>query len=111
MYLGTFYWLGLTRDQLQSSPHPFYGVVPSKQFIPLGRVTLLITFRDTSNYRTETLAFEVVDFSGSYHVILGWPCYIKFMTIPSYAYLKLKILGLAGVITVEAKAQRVLDCE
>jgi hypothetical protein len=53
----------------------------------------------------------VVDFSGSYHVILGRPCYIKFMTIPSYAYLKLKILGLAGVITVEAKAQRVLDCE
>jgi hypothetical protein len=24
-----------------------------------------------SNYRTETLTFEVVDFSGPYHIILG----------------------------------------
>jgi ribonuclease HI len=29
----------------------------------------------------------------------------------SYAYLKLKIPGPAGIITVEAKAQRALDCE
>jgi hypothetical protein len=33
------------------------------------------------------------------------------MTIPSYAYLKLKIPGPTGIITVEAKTQRVLDCE
>jgi hypothetical protein len=50
------------------------------------------------------LAFEVVDFSRPYHVILGWPCFVTFMAIPSYAYLKLKILGPTGVITVEAKA-------
>jgi hypothetical protein len=30
MYLDTFEGLGLTWDQLQSSPHPFYGVVPGK---------------------------------------------------------------------------------
>jgi hypothetical protein len=34
-----------------------------------------------------------------------------FMAIPSYANLKLKILGPTGVITIEAKAQRALDCE
>jgi hypothetical protein len=34
-----------------------------------------------------------------------------FMVIPSYAYLMLKIPGLMGVITVEAKTQRTLDCE
>jgi hypothetical protein len=63
------------------------------------------------NYHTEMLTFEVVDFSGPYHVILGQPCYIKFMAVPSYVYLKLKILGPIGVITVEAKAHRLLDCE
>jgi hypothetical protein len=91
MYLDTFEGLGLTRDQLQSSPHPFYRVVPSKQYVPLGRGTLPITFKDVSNYRSEMLTFEAVDFSGPYHVILGWPCYIKFMAIPSYAYLKMLI--------------------
>jgi hypothetical protein len=43
------------------------------------------------------LAFEIVDFSGPYHIILGRPCYIKFMAIPSYAYLKLKIPGPTGL--------------
>jgi hypothetical protein len=71
-------------------------------------VTLQVTFGDTSKYRTETLTFEVVDFSVPYHIILGQPCYGKFMAIPSYAYLKLKIPGLAGVITVEAKTLRAL---
>jgi hypothetical protein len=93
-----------------SSLHPFYGVVPGKQSVPLGQVTLLMTFGDVSNYRTETLTFEVVDFSGPYQVILGWPCYVKFMAIPSYTYLKLKMPEPTIVITVEAKTQRALDC-
>jgi hypothetical protein len=36
MYLDTFERLGLACDQLQSSPHMFYGVVPDKQSVPLG---------------------------------------------------------------------------
>jgi hypothetical protein len=106
MYPDTFDGLGLTQDQLQSSPHPFYGVVPGKQSVPLGWFSLLVTFEDASNYRTEMLTFEVVNFSGPYHVILGWPCYVKFMAIPIYAYLKLKIPRPTRVITMEAKAQR-----
>jgi hypothetical protein len=80
IYLDTFEGLGLTRNQLQSSPHPFYGVVLGKQSVPLGWVNLPVTFGDASNYYTKTHAFEVVDFSRPYHVILGWPCYTKFMT-------------------------------
>jgi hypothetical protein len=101
-YLNIFEGLELTRDQLQSSPHPFYGVVSGKQFITLG---------DASNYCTETLTFEVVYFSGPYHVILRWPCYVKFMAIFRYTYLKLKIPRPTGVITMDAKAQWALDYE
>jgi hypothetical protein len=71
MYLNTFEGLALTHDQLQRSSHLFYGVVPGKQSIPLGRITLAATFGDTSNYHTKTIAFEVVEFSGPYHIILG----------------------------------------
>jgi hypothetical protein len=71
-------------------------VVLGKQSIPLGWVTLLVIFGDASNYCTEMLAFEVVDFFGPYHIIVGWPCYVNFMAIPSYAYLKLKIPGPMG---------------
>jgi hypothetical protein len=75
-----------------------------KQSIPLRQIIMLVTFGDASNYRTKTLAFEMADFSGPYHVILGWPCYVKFMAIPNYAYLKLKITGPAGIIAVEGKS-------
>jgi hypothetical protein len=53
--------------------------------------------------------FEVVDFSWPYHVIQRRPCHVKFMAIPSYAYIKLKIPGPARVIIVEAKTQRALN--
>lgn len=111
MYLDTFVELGLSRDQLRPSPHPFYGVVPGKQSLPLGQIDLPVTFGNADNYRTETLTFEVVDFTGPYHIILGRPCYVKFMAIPSYAYLKLKLPGPAGIITVGTKAQQALTCE
>ena len=55
-------------------------------------------FGNRANFRSEVLTFEVVDFTGSYHAILGRPCYAKFMVIPNYTYLKLKMLGPNGVI-------------
>ncbi|XP_025791911.1 uncharacterized protein LOC112873101 [Panicum hallii] len=59
----------------------------------------------------ETLTFEVVGFHGSYHTILGWPCYAKFMAIPNYTYLNLKMPGPCGVITVGSSLQRAYQCE
>ena len=55
-----------------------------KQAMPLRHIDLPITFRNPTNYRTETLTFEVVGFHGTYHAILGHPCYTKFMAIPNY---------------------------
>jgi hypothetical protein len=57
-----------------------------------------------------TTAFFLVQTTVT-HIILGQPCYVKFMAIPNYAYLKLKIPGPATVITVEAKTHRALDYE
>jgi hypothetical protein len=105
MYLNTFEGLGLGQDLLKTSPHSFYRVVLGKQSIPLRQINLSVTFRDENNYCTETLTFEVVDFSGPYDVIQGQPSYVKFMSIPSYTYLKLKVPRPTGIITVEGKAQ------
>ena len=68
--------------------------------MPLGQIDLPITFGGPSNYRMETLTFEVVGFHETYHAILGRPCYMKFMAVPNYTYLKLKMLGPGGVITI-----------
>ena len=58
-----------------------------------------------------TLTFEVVGFKGTYHAILGRPCYAKFMAVPNYTYLKLKMLGPNGVITVKSTYEHAYDCD
>ena len=48
---------------------------------------------------------------GSYHAILGRPCYAKFMAIPNYTYLKLKMPGPKGVITVGSSYEHDYECD
>ena len=60
---------------------------------PIGSVTLPITFGTEQNFRTEYIKFEVADFESSYHAILGRPALAKFMAVPHYVYLLLKMPG------------------
>jgi hypothetical protein len=69
-----------------------------------------INFRTPSNYQSETLTFEVVRFHRAYHAILGRPYYAKFMAVPNYTYLKLKIPGPNGIITVGTSFQHAYEC-
>ena len=78
---------------------------------PHGWIDLPVTFGNRANFRSEVLTFEVVDFLGSYHAILGWPCYAKFMAIPNYTYLKLKMLGPNGIIIVGSTFSHTYTCD
>ena len=82
-----------------------------KQAMPLGQIDLPVFFRDRSNYRTETLTFDVVGFPPAFHAILGRPCYAKFMAVPNNTYLKLEMLGPRGVITIGTSFQCAYECE
>jgi len=61
--------------------------------------------------RKETLTFEVVGFGGTYHAIIGRPLYAKFMAIPNYTYLKLKMPGPKGVITISSSYEHAYECD
>lgn len=111
LYKDAFKKLNIKKSKLRPSHSPFHGIVPGQQVMPLNTITLSVTFGDQVHYRKETLSFKVVDFEGPYHVILGRPCYAKFMAISSYSYLKLKILGPHGVITVVGNFQDAYECE
>jgi hypothetical protein len=52
----------------------------------------------------------VVGFRGTYHAVLGRPCYAKFMAVPNYTYLKLKMSGPNGVITVGSTYRHAYEC-
>ncbi|KAK1628452.1 hypothetical protein QYE76_002767 [Lolium multiflorum] len=60
----------------------------------------------------EKIEFEVVNWESQYHAILGRPAYAKFMAVPHYAYLKLKMPGNNGTnITVYGSFSRSDNCD
>ncbi|XP_066316076.1 uncharacterized protein [Miscanthus floridulus] len=111
MYAETLDAMGIDRARIQPTRAPFHGIMSEKQVVPLGQIDLPITFGDPSNYRMETLTFEVVGFHKTYHTILGRPCYTKFMATPNYTYLKLKMPGPGRVITISTSFQHAYECE
>jgi hypothetical protein len=97
---------------LTKSTSPFYSIIPGNTAIPLGSVVLPVTFGETrENYRTEYIKFEVADFETSYHVILGRPAIAKFMAVPHYTYLVLKMPSPAGVLSLQGDLKISFDCD
>jgi hypothetical protein len=79
--------------------------------LSIRQIDLLVMFGDLQNFRTEILTFEVVGFSRMYHAILKRPAYTKFMAVPNYTFLKLKIPSSKGIITVGTTYQRAFECD
>jgi hypothetical protein len=97
---------------LTKSTSPFYGIVPGNAAIPLVSVVLPVTFGETrENYHTEYIKFEVADFETSYHAILGRPAIAKFMAVPHYTYLVLKMPSPAGVLLLQGDLKISFDCD
>ncbi|XP_066341517.1 uncharacterized protein [Miscanthus floridulus] len=111
LYANTLELLEIDRSWLQGDAAPFHGIVSGKCTRPLGRIDLPVCFDTPSNYRKEVLTFEVVRFRGTYHAILGRPCYAKFMAVPNYTYLKLKMMGPNDVITIESMYEHAYNCD
>ena len=53
----------------------------------------------------------MADFDTAYHAILGQLALAKFMAMPHYVYLVLKILMEHGVLTLRAKVSTTYDCK
>jgi hypothetical protein len=77
----------------------------------IGSVTLPVTLGTKENYRTEYIKFEVADFVSSYHTILGKTALAKFMAMPHYVYMLLKMPGKIGVLTFRGDLNKFYDCD
>lgn len=102
LYIKTFDGLGIARSTLHPSSALFNIIVIGSQAYPLRRITLPVTFGDPAKFHTERLQFDVVDFLGVYNAILGRPCYVKFVVVPNYTYIKLKMPSPHGIIMTSA---------
>jgi hypothetical protein len=91
----------ISLEFLKPTDCSFHGIVLGSANYPLGRIALNVCFGNQQNYRREKLDFEVMDWPSQYHAILRRPAFLRFMAVPHYTYLVLKIPGPNGIITVK----------
>jgi hypothetical protein len=66
----------------------------------LGQITLPVQFSTADHFRIDYVNLIIVDFEGTYHAILGRPALAKFMAIPHYVYLLLKMPTEKGIFSL-----------
>ncbi|KAI4981346.1 hypothetical protein ZWY2020_021831 [Hordeum vulgare] len=100
LYLDTLCKLGLKEKDVLPTNTVFHGIVPGQSCSPIGKIQLDVLFGDKVHFCRESILFEVVDLSSPNHALLGRLALAKFMAIPHYAYLKMKMSGSKGIITI-----------
>jgi hypothetical protein len=110
MYRDKMQKLGIKENMLEPSQTTFHGIVPGLSCAPIGKIRIDVMFGNRDNCRVENLMFEVVDLDSPYHVLLGRPTLAKFMASTHVAYLKMKMPGARGVITIIGDYKRSMAC-
>ena len=101
IFADTLHKMNRSVKNLPISSNTFHDIIPGKVVSPEGTIQLVITFVDKNHFRTESIEFEVLDWKSQYHAILGRPAFARFMAVPHYAYLQLKMPGPTGVSSVK----------
>ena len=110
MYRHTLEKLNIDPNTLQSTRTTFHGIVPGASCVLMGQVRVDVIFGTKENCRVENIEFEVVDLPSQYHILLGRPAIHKFMASTHISYLKMKMPGPNGVITISGNYKRSMEC-
>ena len=70
-----------------------------------GIIMLEVVFGSPENFQSQDLIFDIVPFCSGYHAMLGHTAFTHFNAVPHYAYLKLKMPGPHGVITINGNME------
>ena len=103
--------MGIDPSRIKPSKTTFKGIIPGVEARCSGTVTLEVVFGSPENFRSEDLIFDIIPFRSGYHALLGKMMFAHFNAVPHYAYLKLKMSGPKGVITVNDNTERSLRTE
>jgi hypothetical protein len=102
--------LRVALKDLTESDTPFFSIMPTEGEYPLGHIYMPVTFGTPENYRNEFLRFEVARFDCGYDAIISRPGLAKFMAIPHYSYMILKMSGPQGINSMHADFQGAAKC-
>ena len=111
LYQDTVRKMGIDLLRIKPTKTTFKGVIPGVEACYTGSITLEVVFGSPDNFRSEELIFDIVPFRSVYHALLGRTAFARFNAVPHYAYLKLKMPGPRGVITVNGNTDHSLRTE
>ena len=98
--------MGIDPTQISHSNTTFKGVIPGQEARCTGSLLLEVVFGSPDNFRSERLTFHIAPFRSGYQALLGRTAFARFNAIPHYAFLKLKMPGPHGIITVSGNTER-----
>ena len=111
LYQDTVRKMGIDSSRIKPTKTTFKGVIPGVEARCMGSITLEVVFGSPDNFRSEELIFDIAPFCSGYHALLRRTAFARFNAVPHYAYLKLKMPGPCGVITVNGNTDRSLPTE
>ena len=111
IYQDTVRRMGIDPSRISQSNTTFEGVIPGVEARCRGSLVLEVTFGSPGNFRSEELLFTIAPLQSGYHALLDRTAFARFKAVPHYAYLKLKMPGPRGVITVNGNIERSLRTE
>ena len=111
IYQDTIRKMGIDPSRISLSSTTFKGVIPGTEARCTGFLVLEVVFGSPGNFISEELTFDVAPFQSGYHALLRRTTFARFNAVPHYAYLKLKMPGPRGVITVSGNTERSLRAE
>ena len=97
--------MGIDPSRISLSNTTFKGVIPGVEAHCTGSLVLEVVFSSPDNFRSEELTFDIAPFRSGYHTLLGRTAFACFNAVPHYAYLKLKMPGPRGIITVSGNTE------
>ena len=111
IYEDTLHKMEIDKSRIKQSNTTFRGIIPSREARCTGKITLDVVFGMAKNYRSEEITFQVAPFSSGYHALLGRDAFTCFQAIPHYGYVKLKMPGPNGIITLVSDPDMALRAE
>jgi hypothetical protein len=111
IYADTLRKIMIPMNDLLPTETSFHGIVPGKPTYPLGVIHLDVIFGTPANFRKEKIEFEVVKWPSQYHASLGRPTFARFMAVPHYAYLKMRMLANRGPLMISGSFARSENCD
>ena len=111
IYEDTLNKIEIDRSRIEESNMTFRGIIASREARCTGKITFDVVFGTPENYRSKEITFQVAPFNSGYHALLGRDVFTRFQAIPHYGYMKLKMPGPNGIITLASDPDIALRAE